>query len=159
MKQLVSLILSVSLWATHTAAAESVVPPDSDATAKWTYPYKADAGKEKRIQDGVERIIKEVLATPTKVLEVLGPPDQVTDLSNGGEALSSNEDTALQVDRRRLPMRRRLIHRMVWYIAKSGSGQSADDVWFAAYTDRAGTTVTRLMRNNLKVNVAHFPGE
>ena len=151
MKLFVLALVAASLVTTHAAVAGDTQLPESDATTTWTYPYKADASKEKRIRDGVEVIYKDVKvnAPPSRVIEILGAPDQVTDLSKDTKGISNEEKDKLASDQFRQPLKKRMLRRMIWYIAKNGPGHSADDIWFAAYIGLPGYSgVREVLRNN-----------
>jgi hypothetical protein len=135
-----ALIIFAPLWV---CAADL---KEMDATSKWSYPYSAPADNEKRLREGVEVLLKGQRGTPaSKFVEVLGPPDQVTDLGKGFAGMSMNEDNML------VQYRSDLSHRLVWYIAKkSVMGHNVDDVWFAAYVGKDSDGVLKVMRNKFK---------
>jgi hypothetical protein len=109
-------------------------------------PYSAPADKEKRVREGVEALLKGEPGTPVaKFIEVLGPPDQITDLDKGFAGMSMNEDGML------MQYRQHLSHRLVWYISKkTPKTPSLDDIWFAAYVGKGSGGVLRIMRNKFK---------
>jgi len=116
---------------------------ESDDTTQWSFPYRAPAEKEKRIRDGVEVLLKGERGTPaTKFVEVLGPPDQVTDLSKDFAGMSPNEDGML------MRYRQKLSHRLVWFISKKNKNTAnLEDIWFAAYVEKGSDGILKIARN------------
>jgi hypothetical protein len=145
MRLLATLVVAAFLLSPAPVPAADALLSESDATAKWTYPYKAPAEKEKKIREGLEVLLKGQRGTPvSRFIEVLGTPDQITDMHKGFEGMSPNEDGML------VEYRQYLSHRLVWYISKSSAGHSLDDIWFAAYVGNGGDGVLKIMRNNFK---------
>jgi len=144
MKALVAALGALVICSTLYVCAADLT--ESDVTSKWSYPYTAPADKEKRIRDGVEVLLKGQRGTPvTRFLEVLGPADEITDMSKGFEGMSLPEDSML------MQHRQYLSHRLVWYITrKSAKSHSVDDVWFAAYVGKERDGVIKVMRNNFR---------
>ena len=84
MKALVAALGALVICSTLYVCAADLT--ESDVTSKWSYPYTAPADKEKRIRDGVEVLLKGQRGTPvTRFLEVLGPADEITDMSKGSK--------------------------------------------------------------------------
>ncbi|OOG52987.1 hypothetical protein [Rhodanobacter sp. C03] len=144
MKPLVAALIALSILAPLTIRAADL--KESDTTSKWSYPYSAPADKEKRLREGVETLRKGQRGTPaSKFIEILGPPDQVTDMSKSFEGLSMDEDSML------MQYRQYLSRRLVWYIKKKNAkSPNLDDVWFAAYVGKDSDGVLKVMRNKFK---------
>jgi len=145
MKKIVFVMLMILLAFASISSAQSdsstkPIQPTSE-TKEWTYPYKANQERAKKILEGAKLIKSEV--TFQDVMDKLGKPDVIDDLRKSFNGLSPDEDGML------MGSRSRLSYRMVWYITKQGTLPNLKDIWVAAYVGTDEKTVMGLLGNNI----------
>src|SRR5690349_21576560 len=114
--KIILLAMQMLLALSSISSAQSNTPTQAiqptNETKGWTYPYKADQDRTKKILDGAKSIKSKT--TFEEVVNKLGKPDVIDDLRKSFMGLSPEEDSLL------VGRRSQLSYRLIWYISKTG---------------------------------------
>jgi hypothetical protein len=134
------LLALISISSAQSNPPTKPIQPANE-TKGWTYPYKADQERTKKILDGAKSIKAKV--TFEELVNKLGNPDVIDDLRKSFMGLSPDEDSLL------VARRSQLSYRLIWYISKKGALPNLNDIWVTAYIGTDEKTVMGLLGNKI----------